>query len=104
VPLRSASRRCSKANAIRIARSRLKARLAARETTASALLLSPPAYVESMKLHKLLHAIPMFGPVKARKLMLHARVSEAKTVGGLSGRQRDEVVALLLRSGEETSA
>lgn len=85
------------ANEIRFARARMKEALrTGRRPMAAEIVKTPPRYVTSMKLFKLLVSIPGFGPVRAHKLMLYARIADGKTVGGLSPRQRDEVVAALL--------
>ena len=40
-------------------------------------------------------AVPKFGQVKAMRLLNQCRISQAKTVGGLSDRQRNEIVRIL---------
>lgn len=83
------------ANDVRFARARLKRALRAGRADVVALVADPPSYLHSMKVEKLLAALPGVGRVKVRRIMIVARISEAKTVGGLSVRQRDELVALL---------
>jgi hypothetical protein len=46
----------------------------------------------TMRVEQFLAAIPKIGCVKARRLMRLARIAESKTLGGMSDRQRDELV------------
>jgi hypothetical protein len=41
----------------------------------------------------LLLALPMYGPVKVNKLLSRCRIAPAKTIGGLSPRQRAALLA-----------
>ena len=61
------------------------------------ILRNPPAYVETAKVFDMLMAVPKFGRVKAARFLNQCRISQSKTVGGLSDRQRAELVALLRR-------
>ena len=61
------------------------------------LLLAPPAYVETAKVFDMLLAVPKYGRVKANKVLTQCRISPSKTIGGLSERQRSELVAMLRR-------
>jgi hypothetical protein len=59
-----------------------------------AILLDPPEYVSTAKVFDKLMAVPKFGRVKAARLLNQCRISQSKTVGGLSERQRGELVNL----------
>ena len=59
--------------------------------------MEPPTYVETAKVFDLLLAVPKYGRVKANKVLTQCRISPSKTIGGLSPRQRAELVALLRR-------
>ena len=88
-PLRSLDQRMDalrRANEIRVRRARLKKDLAGRVHIES-ILERPPAYVETAKVFDMLMAVPKFGRVKAA-LPEQCRISQSKTVGGLSDRQR----------------
>jgi hypothetical protein len=61
------------------------------------ILRDPPEYVETAKVFDILMAVPKFGRVKAARFLNQCRISQSKTVGGLSDRQRAELVALLRR-------
>ena len=61
------------------------------------LLLAPPEYLLSAKVFDLLLAVPKYGRVKVNKILGQCRISPSKTLGGLSERQRAELVALMRR-------
>ncbi len=84
-----------RANHIRSRRAKLKRDLRAGKATIDRLLESPPEYLETAKVFDLLLAVPKFGRVKANKILQQVRISPSKTVGGLSDRQRGELVELL---------
>jgi hypothetical protein len=85
------------ANTIRSLRARWKRDIkAGRPTTpARSMILNPPSWAESMKVYDLLLALPKVGRVRANRWLLNARTAPSKTLGGLSLRQRKELVALL---------
>jgi hypothetical protein len=69
----------------------------ARRTASRAIIrgsCSPPDYVSTAKVFDMLMAVPKFGRVKAARLLNQCRISQSKTVGGLSERQRAELVNL----------
>lgn len=84
-----------RANQIRVERARLKRALKDGDVSVTATLAWPPDYIESMKVFNLLMALPKFGRVKAARLLNQCRISQSKTVGGLSDRQRGELVAMI---------
>ena len=84
-----------RANHIRTQRAQLKRDLRAGNVTIDSLLLSPPAFLETAKVVELLLAVPKYGRVKANRVLQQCRISPSKTVGGLSERQRAEIVDLL---------
>lgn len=86
-----------RANDIRTARAKLKKDLKAGRRTIQDLLNEPPEYVMTAKVFDMLLATPKFGRVKANKILQQCRISPSKTVGGLSERQRTELVELLRR-------
>jgi hypothetical protein len=61
------------------------------------LLLKPPDYVETAKVVDMLLAVPKYGRVKVDKILRTCKISPSKTVGGLSERQRNELVSMLRR-------
>ena len=86
-----------KANAIRTRRAQLKRDLKAGRASIHKLLLQPPEWVETAKVFDMLLAVPKYGRVKANKVLNQCRISPSKTIGGLSQRQRDELVSHLRR-------
>jgi hypothetical protein len=45
----------------------------------------------------MLLAVPKYGRVKVNKVLVQCRISPSKTIGGLSQRQRTELVSMLRR-------
>jgi hypothetical protein len=86
-----------RANDIRSRRAQLKRDLKAGRQPIDELLLRPPDYVETAKVFDLLLAVPKYGRVKVNKILTQCRISPSKTIGGLSQRQRDELVAMMRR-------
>ena len=86
-----------RANAIRIRRAQLKKELKAGTVAIVEILAEQPEYVQTAKVFDLLIAVPKFGRVKAGRILTACRIAQAKTVGGLSERQRGELLALLDR-------
>jgi len=84
-----------RANDIRSERARLKERLRAGEVFINDVLNDPPLCVHTAKVLDLLLAVPKFGRVKANRILERCRVSPAKTVSGLTPRQRKELLDLL---------
>lgn len=87
----------ARANEIRTHRAQLKRDLKAGRTSIHTLLLDPPEYLETAKVFDMLLAVPKYGRVKVNKVLTTCRISPSKTIGGLSERQRTELVALLRR-------
>ena len=86
-----------RANEIRVKRARLKKDLKAGSVRVESILRNPPEWVETAKVFDILMAVPKFGRVKAARFLNQCRISQSKTVGGLSDRQRAELVGLLRR-------
>jgi hypothetical protein len=86
-----------RANAIRSRRAQLKRDLKAGRQQIQDLLLNPPDYLDSAKVFDLLLAVPKYGRVKVNKILTICRISPSKTIGGLSQRQRRELVELMRR-------
>ena len=86
-----------RANEIRTQRARLKRDLKAGRVQIHGLLLDPPEYLLTAKAFDLLLAVPKYGRVKVNKVLLQCRISPSKTIGGLSQRQRTELVSMLRR-------
>ena len=88
-----------KANTIRTRRAVLKRDLKAGRQRIEEMLLAPPDWLGSMKVADLLGAVPKYGRVKVNRLLHVTKISPSKRVGGLSDRQRRELVAWMRRRG-----
>jgi hypothetical protein len=86
-----------RANEIRTERAKLKRDLKAGRIQIHGLLLDPPEYLATAKVFDLLLAVPKYGRVKVNRILTHCRISPSKTIGGLSERQRNELVSYLRR-------
>lgn|GEM_PF-698253 len=84
-----------RANDIRSERARLKERLRTGDLGITDVLSDPPVCVHTAKVLDLLLAVPKYGRVKANRLLERCRVSPAKTVNGLTPRQRKELLDML---------
>ena len=99
-PVRSLDQRMEalkRANDIRVRRAQLKKDLKNGSIGIDEILREPPEYLETAKVFDMLMAVPKFGRVKAARFLNQCRISQSKTVGGLSERQRAELVGLLRR-------
>ncbi len=85
------------ANEIRGKRARLKRDLKAGRVKVFTQIEDPAEWLMTAKVLDLLLAVPKIGRVKANKALVQCRISPSKTVGGLSDRQRRELVTLLSR-------
>lgn len=97
-PQRSAEQRrqaLALANHVRRERAALKAALKSGSVAIEDLLTARPPVLATAKVADLLLALPQHGPVKVARLLERCRVSPVKTVGGLSERQRGELLASL---------
>lgn len=86
-----------RANNVRVRRAQLKKDLKDGKAQIEQILGKPPAYVETAKVIDILMAVPKFGRVKAARFLNTCRISQSKTVGGLSDRQRTELIGLFNR-------
>ena len=84
-----------RANVVRSRRAQLKRDLKGGRATIHQILLDPPEWVETAKVFDMMLAVPKYGRVKVNKVLTQCRISPSKTIGGLSERQRAELVALL---------
>ncbi len=85
----------ARGNEIRSKRATLKRDLKAGRVSIVALLANPPEYALTMKAFDLLVAVPKWGRVKASHALNQCRVSHSKTLGGMTERQRAELVGML---------
>ena len=86
-----------RANDIRVKRAQLKKDLKSGSISIEQILREPPEFVSTAKVFDMLMAVPKFGRVKAARFLNQCRISQSKTVGGLSDRQRAELIGLFNR-------
>jgi hypothetical protein len=85
------------ANEIRIGRARLKRELASGRARIDDIIAQPPEFAKRAKVYDLLLALPKVGPAKAARSLSRCRIAPSRTVGGLSERQRHELIGLFRR-------
>lgn len=85
------------ANEIRTQRAQLKRDLKAGRVQIHGFILDPPEWLATAKMFDLLLAVPKYGRTKVNRILNQCRISPSKTIGGLSERQRSEVVSYLRR-------
>lgn len=85
------------ANEIRSARAAWKKDVKAGRRDPMPFLIEPPSEFETMKIYAALLAMPKIGRTKAQTILRITRVSPAKTLGGMTARQRAEVVSMVPR-------
>ncbi len=83
----------TKANEVRSRRAALKGDLKRGAVSIHEVLAAPPEFLLTAKVADLLMAAPKCGRVKSAKIMEQCRISPSKTIGGLSDRQRGELLA-----------
>lgn len=83
----------NRANMVRSQRAALKAELKRGGVGIRDVLAAPPEYLLTAKVLDVLMAAPKCGRVKSAKIIEQCRISPSKTVGGLSDRQRTELLA-----------
>jgi hypothetical protein len=83
------------ANRVRLARARMKRRIAAGELAAAEVILSCPWQAHSMSVSDLLMSQKRWGRARCRRLLIGLGVPENKQVGTLTERQRLALAAVL---------
>ena len=100
VPGRSREQRLralAQANEVRTARAKLKKELASGKIELVQILADPPACVRTARIRDLLLAVPKIGSVRAGRILAQCRIAHSKTLGGLTDRQRGELINLFRR-------
>jgi hypothetical protein len=88
-----------RANAVRLARAELKRRVAVGEISAADVILNTPWQAESMTVSDLLTSQRRWGHTRCRKFLQCVPMSENKTVGSMTDRQRHALAHMLRASG-----
>jgi hypothetical protein len=68
---------------------------AAGAAEAAAIVRNPPAHTANLRVFRLLCAIDRWGSTRARRVLADERVSEMKTLGALTERQRQALADVL---------
>jgi hypothetical protein len=88
-------RALERANEVRLARAELKRRVADGDLCAADVILTAPWEVESMAVADLLMSQRRWGHTRCRKFLAGIPMSETKTIGSMTERQRRTLSALL---------
>ena len=84
-----------RANRVRLARAELKRRIADGEVTAGEVILTSPWEASSMAIGDVLMSQRRWGGTRCRKFLAMFRITETKTIGSLTDRQRHALAAQL---------
>jgi hypothetical protein len=96
-------RALARANEVRLARAELKRRVAEGETSVAHVILSSPWEAESMAVSDLLMSQRRWGSTRCRKFLQCLPMTETKTIGTMTDRQRHAIAALLTATASERS-
>ena len=88
-------RALARANEVRLARAELKRRITSGEISAADVVVDSPWEAESMPVADLLLAQKRWGHTRCRTFLQRIPMSESKTVGTLTERQRQAVASML---------
>jgi hypothetical protein len=91
-------RALARANEVRLARAELKRCVTDGELTAASVILNCPMEAESMPIADLLASQRRWGNTRCRKFLAAIPMSETKTVGSMTERQRRELALRLDRA------
>src|SRR5215216_6783220 len=92
----------AQANRVRLARAELKRQVADGEATVPEVVLNCPWEAESMTIADLLMSQHRWGRSRCRRFLLSIPMTETKTIGSMTLRQRKELAARL--GGDEAIA
>ncbi|HEY8637652.1 MAG TPA: hypothetical protein VIL64_00320 [Solirubrobacteraceae bacterium] len=95
VPGQQHLRALQRANEVRLARANLKRRIATGEMTAAEVILDSRWEAESMAVADLLMSQQRWGRTRCRKFLAQVPMSENKTIGSMTERQRRATATLL---------
>jgi hypothetical protein len=88
-------RALQRANEVRLARAELKRRVTEGDTTAATVILDSPWEAESMAVAELLMSQRRWGHTRARRFLAAVPMTETKTIGSMTERQRHNLAAML---------
>src|SRR3954452_12368276 len=88
-------RALAQANRVRLARAELKRQVADGEITVGEIVLGCPWEAESMAISDLLMSQHRWGRTRCRRFLASIPMSETKTIGSMTDRQRNALAAML---------
>jgi hypothetical protein len=88
IPAPQRLRALERANAVRLARAELKRRIAEGDASAAEVILEPPDEALSWAIGELLMSQRRWGTTRCRKFLARYHITETKTLGALTDRQR----------------
>jgi len=91
-------RALERANQVRLARAELKRRVALEEVDVADVILECPWEAESMAVADLLMSQRRWGSTRCRKFLSQVPMSEKKTIGSMTERQRRTLAAMLTQT------
>jgi hypothetical protein len=91
------------ANRVRLARARMKGKVAAGELAAADVIVTCPWQAHSMAISDLLMSQKRWGRTRCRRLLVSLGVPENKKIGTLTERQRLALAAVLTAKGAPTA-
>jgi hypothetical protein len=95
-------RALERANKVRLARAELKRRIAIGELGVAEVILECPWEAQSMAVADLLMSQRRWGESRCRKFLSQMQMSETKTVGSMTERQRRTLAAMLSSARTES--
>jgi hypothetical protein len=93
-----------RANQVRLARAELKRRVTSGETSVAGVVLNVPWEAESMTISDLLTAQRRWGHTRCRRFLQGIPMSESKTIGSMTDRQRRAIASMLDGSSSASGA
>jgi len=88
-------RALAQANRVRLARAELKRQVAESETSVADVVLECPWEAESMTISDLLMSQHRWGRTRCRRFLASLPMSETKTIGSMTDRQRRQLASML---------
>jgi hypothetical protein len=88
-------RALARANQVRLARAALKRKVAVEEVSVADVILNCPWEAQSMAVADLLMSQRRWGQTRCRRFLAQLPMSEKKTVGSMTERQRQTLAAML---------
>ena len=97
-------RALAQANRVRLARAELKRQVADGEATVAEIVLGRPWEAESMSIADLLMSQHRWGRTRCRRFLASIPMTETKTIGSMTERQRNELAQRLNGDHERSFA